>query len=149
MRTKIVLISYKKPIILCGISTDVSSIIVKSVYEEVPQKLMEYRQTVSEIVQEKGTLDVEEFSQVFFADNEKAMEQCMEKAREEKLTERPISISKKMERQLNKKQKIVTESGIEIIVPIEFLQNNDVFEYVQDETGKVSIIIKDVGSVLK
>ena len=42
-----------------------------------------------------------------------------------------------------------TESGIEIIVPIEFLQNNDVFEYVQDETGKVSIIIKDVGSVLK
>ena len=43
----------------------------------------------------------------------------------------------------------VSESGIEIIVPIEFLQNNDVFEYVQDETGKVSIIIKDVGSVLK
>ena len=122
---------------------------VKAVYEEVPQKLMEYRQTVSEIVQEKGTLDVEEFSQVFFSDNEKAMEQCMEKAREEKLTERPILISKKMERQLNKKQKIVTESGIEIIVPIEFLQNNDVFEYVQDETGKVSIIIKDVGSVLK
>ena len=62
------------------------------------------------------------------ADNEKAMEQCMEKAQEEQLTERPITISKKMERQLNKKQKIVTESGIEIIVPIEFLQNNDVFE---------------------
>ena len=61
----------------------------------------------------------------------------------------PITISKKMERQLNKKQKIVTESGIEIIVPIEFLQNNDVFEYIQDETGKVSIIIKDVGSILK
>ena len=54
-----------------------------------------------------------------------------------------------MERQLNKKQKIVTESGIEIIVPIEFLQNNDVFEYVQDESGKVSIIIRDVGSILK
>ena len=51
--------------------------------------------------------------------------------------------------QLNKKQKIVTESGIEIIVPIEFLQNNDVFEYIQDETGKVSIIIKDVGTILK
>ena len=94
-------------------------------------------------------MDVEEFSQVFIADNEKAMEQCLEKAKEEKLTERPITISKKMERQLNKKQKIVTESGIEIIVPIEFLQNNDVFEYIQDETGKVSIIIKDVGTILK
>lgn len=122
---------------------------VKEIYEEVPQKLMEYRQTVAEIVQEKGTIDVEEFSQVFFADNEKAMEQCMEKAKEEELTERPITISKKMERQLNKKQKIVTESGIEIIVPIEYLQNNDVFEYVQDETGKVSIIIRDVGPILK
>ncbi len=122
---------------------------VKATYDEVPQKLMEYRQTVAEIVQEKGTIDVEEFSQIFFADNEKAMESCMEKAKEEKLLEKPITISKKMEKQLNKKQKIVTESGIEIIVPIEFLQNNDVFEYVQDESGKVSIIIKDVGPILK
>lgn len=122
---------------------------VKETYQEVPQKLMEYRQTVAEIVQEKGNIDVEEFSLVFFADNEKAKEQCLEKAREEELTERPITISKKMERQLNKKQKIVTESGIEIIVPIEYLQNNDVFEYVQDDSGKISIIIRDVGSILK
>lgn len=122
---------------------------VKEVYEEVPKKMMEYRQTVSEIVQEKGNIDVEEFTQVFFADNERAMEKCLEKAQEEKLTEKPITISKKMERALNKKQKIVTESGIEIIVPIEFLQNNDVFEYVQDESGKVSIIIRDVGTILK
>ena len=29
------------------------------------------------------------------------------------------------------------------------VNNNDVFEYVQDETGKVSIIIRDVGTILK
>ena len=32
---------------------------------------------------------------------------------------------------------------------VEFLQNNDVFEYIQDDTGKVSIIIRDVGTILK
>lgn len=122
---------------------------VKEKYEDVPQKMLEYRQTVSEIVQEKGNIDVEEFGRTFFADNEEAMEQCMEKAREEEITRHPINISKKMEKQLNKKQKIVTESGIEIIVPIEYLKNNDIFEYLQDETGRVSIIIRDVGSVLK
>lgn len=122
---------------------------VKEVYEEAPKKMLEYKQAVAELVQEKGTIDVEEFSQTFFADNEKALEKSRQKAEEEHLTEKPITISKKMERQLSRKQKIVTESGIEIIVPIEFLQNNDVFQYVQDESGKISIIIKDVGSVIK
>lgn len=129
--------------------TDAIAATIEEKYEEkVPAKMLEYKKTIADIVEEKGTLAPEDITQTVFADNSEAADRYVEKLVEERLPKDTVYISNKMERRLQKKQKIVTESGIEILVPLEFLRDESVFEYVQDETGKVCIMIKDVGKIL-
>ena len=51
------------------------------------------------------------------------------------------------ERKLTKKQKLVTDSGIEILVPLDILKDDSIFEYHQNDDGKISILIKEIGSI--
>lgn len=129
--------------------TDAIAETIEEKYEgRVPEKLLEYKKTIAEIVEEKGVLDREEITEKIFADNTDAAERFTEKIEEKKFPQEPLPVSGKMERRLQKKQKIVTESGIEILVPLEYLKDASVFEYVQDETGKVCIMIKDAGKII-
>jgi hypothetical protein len=129
--------------------TDAIAETIEEKYESrVPEKLMEYKKTIANMAEEKGVLDREEITEKIFADNTDAAERFSEKMEEKKFSQEPLQISGKMERRLQKKQKIVTDSGIEILVPLEFLKDTSVFEYVQDETGKVCIMIKDAGKII-
>lgn len=116
--------------------------------ENAPKKILEYKKAVADIVEEKGAIALEELRDNVFFDNEEAGNLYLERKEQESLPEE-IVISRKMEKRLTKKQRIVTESGIEILVPMEYLQDNSVFEYIQDESGRVSIVIKDIGSAVK
>ena len=84
-----------------------------------------------------------------FADNEKAREVYHEKVEELKIADQPVEIGKKTERKLKKKQKIVLKSGIELQVPVECLEDHNLFEYKQDEIGNVLIRIQDTGGTIK
>lgn len=53
-----------------------------------------------------------------------------------------------MEKQIKKKYKIKTNNGIEIIVPIDLLNQSDLIEYIQDDNGKISVIIRDIGGII-
>ncbi len=131
-----------------AITDAIAATIEEKYEEEIPQKLIESKKAVAAIVEEKGTIAPEDLKQTVFADNEEAADRYMEKLVEERLPKGPVEVSTKMERRLNRKQKIVTASGIEILVPMEFLQDSSVFEYVQDETGKVCIMIKETGRIV-
>ena len=129
--------------------TDAIAATIEEKYEEkVPEKLMESKKIVADIVEEKGMLSNRDIQEFVFADNTDAADRYMEKVVEERLPKEPVYVSNKMEKRLTKKQKIVTESGIEILVPVEYLRDTSVFEYVQDETGKVCMMIKEVGKMV-
>jgi hypothetical protein len=49
---------------------------------------------------------------------------------------------------MSKSMKIKTDTGIEIIVPAECLENNDYIEFVSNPDGKISISIKNIGKIL-
>lgn len=118
---------------------------IKECYkEEAPKKVFEYRSRVADDALDDGIISPVTLQQTVFADNEEAKTLYKEKLKELDIAEKPVAISKKTTRQLQKKQKIVTESGIEILVPIEYLDDESVFQYQQYESGKVSIVINDV-----
>lgn len=116
---------------------------------DAPQKIFEYRQSVVDEVEDFGKISPQKVKEVVFADNEAAREKYEEKLDEKQIPEKPVSVGNKTKRQLKKKQKIVTENGIEIWVPVEYLEDKSVFDYKQDELGNISIVIKDVGGNLK
>lgn len=124
---------------------------IKECYkQEAPKKIFEYRQSIAEEAADYGNISPVHMEKTVFADNEKAIEVYREKLEEVDIpAARPVEVSKKMQRKLQKKQKIVTENGIEILVPIDCLENKEVFEYRQEETGSISIVIKDVKGNLK
>lgn len=124
---------------------------IKECYKnEAPNKVFEYRQSVAEEAADYESISPEHVEKTVFADNEAAKEVYRRKLEEIDIPpQKPVEVSKKTQRQLKKKQKIVTENGIEILVPIEYLENREVFEFRQEETGSVSIVIKDVKGNLK
>lgn len=131
------------------IETAVLDTIKECYKKEAPQKVFEYRQSLASEVQDYGNISAVNMERTVFADNEEAKEVYREKMEELQIPKKPIEVGKKTQRKLNKKQKIVTENGIEILVPIEYLEDKEVFEYRQEETGSVSIVIKDVKGNLK
>lgn len=123
---------------------------IKECYkEEAPKKVFEYRASLVDEVADYSNISPEIIERRVFADNELAKEKYKEKMKEKDIPSKPVPVSKKTMRQLSKKQKIVTENGIEILVPIECLEDENVFEYHQDPTGKINIVIKDVRGDIK
>lgn len=118
---------------------------IKHCYEDqAPRKIMEYKTIVADQVKEKGQIIVPELEEAVFRDNEQAAILYQEVAEQQQIPKIPVYVSKKTERKLGKKQKLITDSGIEILVPLELLKDESVFEYHHNDDGKISILIKEI-----
>lgn len=118
-------------------------------FEEAPKKVFEYRQEVVNEAKEMGEISPVRMEEVVFADNDHAKEVYREKVEELQIADKPVEIGKKTERKLKKKQKIVMNCGIELQVPIDCLENDNLFQFKQDEHGNILIRIQDVGRVIQ
>jgi len=116
--------------------------------EEAPKKVFEYRKAIAEEAKQSGEVDPVQLPERIFADNETAKERFTERAKEAEIPKKPVAVSPKTTRSLAKKQKIVTENGIEILVPVEYLEDKSVFDFKQ-ENGRVLITIRDANGVVK
>lgn len=112
--------------------------------EEAPQKIMEYKADVAYSVAQTGELDSKQVPERVFADNEIAEIRFKERVKQEAIPEEPIPLSKPSGRMFQKKQKLVTDLGIELLIPVEFLQDDSVIAYETQEDGSISIVIKSV-----
>lgn len=108
---------------------------------------MEYKTIVADQVKEKGQIIVPELEEAVFKDNEQAAVLYQEVAEQQQIPKIPVYVSKKTERKLGKKQKLVTDSGIELLVPLELLKDESILEYHQNDDGKMSILIKEIGFI--
>ncbi len=118
-------------------------------YEEkdVPQKILEYKAEVAKQVEATGRVSVAQIEDSVFADNQKAADTYREKLEDEDIPRNPMPVSKKTEKQLCRKQKIVTDNGIELLVPVEYLKNDEYVEYLQDDLGNISIVLKSIKNI--
>lgn len=122
---------------------------IRECYEEpeVPQKIMEYKTEVAKQAEATGRVSVAEIESTVFSDNEKAKETYREKLSDENISVNPIPVSKKTERSLCRKQRILTDNGIELLVPVEYLKNEQYVEYLQDDEGNISIVLKSIKNI--
>lgn len=82
-----------------------------------------------------------------FSDSE-VLQQELQKGLEEAKLPEQIPVDKNYALRMSKSMKIKTDTGIEIIVPAECLENNDYIEFVSNPDGKISISIKNIGKIL-
>lgn len=112
-------------------------------HEDVQKKVFAFRNVMAEKAEEDGRLHMGEVAEEVFADNEEAAEVCKEKLAQNRIPRIPVMIGKKAEQKLKKKHKIITSAGIEILVPPDLLDNENVFLYSKDLSGNAIITIKD------
>lgn len=128
----------------------VKDTILKSYNPEIAaKKIIEYKKVLAEEVQESAELVVDDLLDTVFSDSSKAQELYAKQLDAKEISGNSISISPKMEKQIKKKYKIKTNNGIEIIVPIDLLNRSDSIEYIQDDNGKISVIIRDIGGIIE
>ena len=73
-----------------------------------------------------------------FSDSE-VLQQELQKGLEEAKLPEQVPVDKNYALRMSKSMKIKTDTGIEIIVPAECLENNDYIEFVSNPDGKISI----------
>lgn len=111
------------------------------------EKILEFKKTIAEEVEQTGKIEILDFKDTLFADSEEAQmifENALEESKIENMT---VNVSTSTERKLRKKQRIITNNGIELLIPVDLLHDSSVLEYAQAEDGKISIIIKDIDKI--
>ncbi len=121
--------------------------IIKHYYDEDYSKILDVKKAMKESFEEKERIDVEDISQKAFQNHE-IREEYIKEVEEQGLKEKEMEISENLQKKIYKKQRIVTDSGIEIKIPVDFLKSNDKVEFVNNVNGTISILIKNIDKIM-
>lgn len=120
----------------------------KKYYDDNPEKKMEITKALYESIQEDGIIELETYAEKAFAQTPEIKEQFIERVEKKGLEAPKVQLQEKTIERAFSKQKIKTDDGIEITVPMNFYQDPNKMEIVTDASGKMSIVIKDIGKIL-
>ncbi|MGP1487584.1 MAG: nucleoid-associated protein [Peptoanaerobacter stomatis] len=112
------------------------------------EKKAKIKKAVKDTVLDEGVISVDSVMQKAFEETEqlkKIYENTLEKSgiqRREK-----IEVPERLLKTKFQRQKITTETGIEINVPIDYYGDDSKIEFVPDDNGTISIVIKNVKNI--
>ena len=92
-------------------------------------------------------LNIEDLGNTIFSDSEEMHDKYEEYIEKEQLP-KSIKVNRAQLTNSVKTQKIKTDTGIELIVPVDYYRNKDYFEFLTDESGKISIRLKNIGEII-
>ncbi len=119
----------------------------KKHYSEEPVKQLEAKRIIKEEIEETGSVNVEKISEKIYGKTPEIKEEFdkkMEKYHMEKAEVTPQSekTTKKFE-----KQYLKTDTGIEINIPMEQYQDAEQVEFITNEDGTISVLIKNINKI--
>ena len=106
---------------------------------------METKKVIYDAFEESGGLNVEEVKTKLFADNEDMCRDFEEKIEKYHIAEDVIKPVNKQTIKKFERQFIKTDTGIEISIPMEQYNNEDVVEFITNADGSISVLIKNIG----
>lgn len=117
-------------------------------FDEEPTIHAEIKKAVVESIEEKEVLDVEEVAKTVFVRNPQLRQEYIEHIEKAGLQEKsiPIENEKIVERNF-RKQKLKTDTGVEISLPVEYYGDNNKIEFINNVDGTISILIKNIGKI--
>jgi hypothetical protein len=148
---------FSKMFLGCGeqLSTAQKAKIISKVAEKLSKKYQQddfestvrLRKTVTEDMEENGTVAVESVARRIFHDNPAAQREYVAEIEQAGIEEKEIQLSEKITDRKFRNQKIKTDTGIEINFPAAYFNNKEMLEFVNHADGKISIVIKNVGKI--
>lgn len=101
---------------------------------------------MKETINEGSDVDFKEIAEEVIFENDQARETFLKGIAEIGI-KKPIKNTKHTKMPIKKMQKITTDYGIEVNIPLDMYTNEDIVEVTKAEDGRLSIQIKNVGAV--
>lgn len=115
--------------------------------DEDTSRKMEVKRAIYEELEEKGSLPVEEVKEKIFKDSPQMQADFEEKLEKYNMTKEVVTPKSETTLKKFQKQRLTTDTGIEITIPMEEYKNPDRVEFVTNTDGTVSVIIKNIGKL--
>lgn len=125
----------------------VSKKIVKDYYADDVTKLAEIKTAMVESVEETNSIDVDSVKTKVFKNSPDIQKIYDEEIEKKGLTDKSIPVNEILSKKIPKTQKLVTNDGIEIKIPIELLTGDEKIEFLNNSDGTISLLLKDIGSL--
>ncbi len=112
--------------------------------EDVARK-MEIKNVIHRELEEKGSLQPVEVVEKLFQDSPQMQEEVEERLEKYHVKDEPVAPRSEQTLKKFRTQKLFTDTGIEITIPMEEYENPDRVEFVTNPDGTVSVLIKNIG----
>ncbi len=117
-------------------------------FDEEPTIHAEIKRAVVESIIENEAIDVEEVAGTVFRQNPELKQEYIEHVAKAGLQEKSIPIENEKVVEKNfRRQRIKTDTGVEISLPVEYYGNRDKVEFINNVDGTISILIKNIGKI--
>ena len=125
----------------------VSKKIVKDFYEDDVVKLAEIKTAMVESVEQSDSVDVDYIKTEVFKDNFDVQRIYDVEIEKKGLIDKTINIDQNLIKRIPTSQKLVMDNGIEIKVPIEYLDGSDTVEFLNNPDGTISVLLKNIRAI--
>ena len=116
--------------------------------DEAPERRMEIKNVLCTELEEAGEIKVATIKEKIFPDSPEMQVELDEKL--DKYNMSYETVQPKSEQTIKKfqKQHLTTDTGIEISIPMEEYRNPDHVEFITNEDGTISVLIKNIGQLI-
>lgn len=118
--------------------------VIKEFYGEDPLKISQVKTELKSCVDESSIIEIDRITNAVFDGNFSAQQRYREEVAQKGISGRAFEVTSEIEKTVARKQKICTDSGIEISLPVDYLENKKKVEFIMNEDGTMSILIKAV-----
>lgn len=109
---------------------------------------LEVKTQINSMLEEYGEIDVEKLANAIFDGEESYIkEDFLEKMEKRNLTKRPIKPSEDKTYNRFSTQHVKTDSGINIMIPMDTYNDSNLVQFITNEDGTISILLKNVNIV--
>lgn len=122
--------------------------VAKKFFDTDNDKKAEITEKLYKSLDDKGEINLEEFASAAYPAQEEAKEIFFQALEKKGIEEPKIAITEKTIQRSFDKQRIKTDEGIEIKIPMDFYNNPHKMEFVTEANGKISIVLKDINKIL-
>lgn len=111
------------------------------------ERKMEVKSVIYNELEEHGNIRVEAVKEKLFPGNEDMKQEFVEKVEKYNLQDAEVSPQNPRTTKKFEKQHLLTDTGIEITIPMEVYNNKDRVQFITNPDGTVSILIQNIGSL--
>jgi hypothetical protein len=125
-----------------------ADIISKKYFDEDVEKKMEITQELYNSIEETGEIDLKKFANDVFDSSTSLKDEFLETLEKKGLDEPVIQLTEKTINRSLDRQKIKTDTGVEIKMPMEIYNDLNSIEFVTNPNGKISIVLKNINKII-